>query len=178
MNGCFCFLSLVPDHTSCNCCLLCRTTRSLDPCRVRVPPKSVLQYNNPCNAPPPPPGSPPSACTWPLFQSLHPSPLLAGPASLCPPTVPQVNHITTYSCRLYLCRGYGNVCRWLALHNSTLSVREVIEQINRPAEKASYEAAASTNSTSLYGSTENFVQYLKFGMFWADHQNLVAPVCS
>lgn len=58
-------------------------------------------------------------------------------------------------------------CRWLALHNSTLSVRDIIEQINRPAEKAVYEAAVRTNSSMLYGSTENFVQYLKFGMFCA-----------
>ncbi len=64
---------------------------------------------------------------------------------------------------------FGNllsiVCcgRWLALHNSSLSVRSLIDQINRPSEKASYQAAASTYSTSLYGSTENFVQYIKSG---------------
>lgn len=60
-----------------------------------------------------------------------------------------------------------HLCRWLALHNSTLSVRALIEQINRPSEKASYEAAASTYSTTEYGSTENYVNYLKIGMFLA-----------
>ncbi|DBB14631.1 TPA: hypothetical protein ACH3X3_004893 [Trebouxia sp. C0006] len=53
--------------------------------------------------------------------------------------------------------------RWLALHNSSLSVTDVINQINRPSEKQSYQAAAMTSSTSVYGSTENFVQYLKYG---------------
>lgn len=75
-------------------------------------------------------------------------------------------------------KGWHALCRWLALHNSTLSVREVIEQINRPSEKASYEAAVQSNSTTLYGSTDNFVQYLKFGMFCAHDLTLAASVCN
>ncbi len=65
---------------------------------------------------------------------------------------------------LILLRRHNSVfTRWLALHNSSLSVTDVINQINRPSEKQSYQAAALTSSTSVYGSTENFVQYLKYG---------------
>lgn len=50
------------------------------------------------------------------------------------------------------------------MHNSTLSVTDVIDQINRPAEKASYQAAADTLSTSLYGNTQNFIEYIQTGL--------------
>lgn len=53
--------------------------------------------------------------------------------------------------------------RWLALHNSSISVTDLIEQINRPAEKAAYQAAQDSLSTSIYGSTQNFVEYIKTG---------------
>ena len=58
-------------------------------------------------------------------------------------------------------------CRWLALHNSSISVTDVINQINRPAEKAVYKAAQAALSTSLYGSTQNFIDYIQKGTCWS-----------
>lgn len=58
----------------------------------------------------------------------------------------------------------GFASRWLALHNSSISVTDLIEQINRPDEKAAYQAAQDSLSTSIYGSTQNFIEYIKIGM--------------
>ena len=40
---------------------------------------------------------------------------------------------------------------------------DIINQINRPSEKQSYQDAATTYSTSVYGSTQNFVEYIQSG---------------
>ena len=50
------------------------------------------------------------------------------------------------------------------MHNSSISVTDLIDQINRPAEKAAYQAAQDSLSTSLYGSTQNFIEYIKTGL--------------
>ena len=51
-------------------------------------------------------------------------------------------------------------CRWLLLHNYTLSVPEVFTAINRPALKAISLAALASNSQTQYGSRENFINYI------------------
>ena len=53
--------------------------------------------------------------------------------------------------------------RWLYLHNYTISVPQLISQINRPAEKASYQEGLATYSTTNQGNEENYIDYLKFG---------------
>lgn len=51
-------------------------------------------------------------------------------------------------------------CRWLLLHNSTISVPEVYTQINRPALKNTSLAALAAYTETNYGSRENFVNYI------------------
>ena len=55
-------------------------------------------------------------------------------------------------------------CRWLLLHNYTLSVPEAYSQINRPALKQESEGAIADNSTTSAGSIENFMYYIQKGM--------------
>ena len=57
------------------------------------------------------------------------------------------------------------MCRWLLLHNYTLSVPEVYNMINRPALKSGSESAIMANSTTNAGSIENFMYYLHIGAF-------------
>ena len=49
------------------------------------------------------------------------------------------------------------------LHNYSMSVPQLISQINRPAEKALYIESLATYSTTNQGSEENYIDYLKFG---------------
>ena len=53
--------------------------------------------------------------------------------------------------------------RYMYLHNYTMSVPQLISQINRPAEKADYLESLATYSTTNQGNEENYIDYLKFG---------------
>ncbi|KAL3142981.1 hypothetical protein ABBQ38_003263 [Trebouxia sp. C0009 RCD-2024] len=65
--------------------------------------------------------------------------------------------------------------RYLALHNYSISVTDVVNQINRPAEKASYVAAEKAYSTTDAGSTADFIYYLKTGMLMATYNGTGQP---
>lgn len=63
--------------------------------------------------------------------------------------------------------------RYLALHNYSISVTDVVNQISRPAEKASYVAAEEAYSTTDAGSTADFIYYLKTGMLMLKDASLL-----